>query len=333
MTSSGPHGLAGHARRLVQGTRLEAPARALARRARQVLYGTDPPEQSEGVPAGTASPPMFVEPGHFYSPVPSVADIEAYRRATAEAPPLWLEAIDLRIDAQGELLESFKLFYDEQPFPAVQGTDTRYWFENPSFGYADGLALYCMLRCLAPRRIIEVGSGWSSCVILDTCERFLDWGPQLTLIEPHPHDLRRLVRPSDFDRLRLFELPVQAVPLAEFTALEAGDVLFIDSTHVSRVGSDVNHEIFHILPKLQAGVYVHLHDIFFPFDYPLSWVEEGRAWNEAYLLRAFLSYNDAFEIVFFNDLVQRQFFARLHYDFPLWLGNITGSSIWLRKVG
>jgi hypothetical protein len=99
---------------------------------------------------------------------------------------------------------------------------------------------------------------------------------------------------------------------------------------VSRLGSDVNHELFEVLPTLQRGVHVHFHDIFFPFEYPLEWSEEGRAWNEAYLLRAFLEYNDAFEIVLFNDLVGRCFRGLLERDFPLWLRN-PGGSLWLRK--
>ncbi len=329
-----PEGLTGHARRLVRNTPLEAPARALARRARRVLYGVSP--AAAGVEPGAASrvdePPMFVPPGHFYSPVPSVADIDAYREHVSAMAPAALDAIDLRLDAQSALLDEFKPLYDEQPFPVERSSAARYWFENHSFSYADALALYCMLRRLRPRRVIEVGSGWSSCVLLDTCERFLDWTPQLTLIEPYPEQLRQLVRADDFSRFRLLDTGIQQVPLSEFAALESGDVLFIDSTHVSRVGSDVNYEIFEVLPLLQAGVYIHFHDIFYPFDYPLEWVEEGRGWNEAYVLRAFLEYNDNFEIVLFNDLLYRRFSERIAHDFPLWARN-PGGSLWLRKVG
>src|SRR5262249_3816423 len=112
--------------------------------------------------------------------------------------------------------------------------------------------------------------------------------------------------------------------------LGANDILFIDSTHVSKLNSDVNYELFEILPALQSGVYVHLHDILYPFEYPLDWAEEGRGWNEAYLLRAFLAYNDEFEIVLFNDLVWLRFTDDLRRDFPLW-GRNPGGSIWLRK--
>ena len=82
---------------------------------------------------------------------------------------------------------------------------------------------------------------------------------------------------------------MQAVDLAVFDVLGPGDVLFIDSTHVARTGGDVVHDVFAILPRLAAGVRVHFHDVFYPFEYPAAWVFEGRAWNELYLLRALLS--------------------------------------------
>ncbi len=321
-----PEGLVDRARSLVRGTPFEAPARGAARAARRMLHGTSP------VPTPQApSAPMFAPPGHFYSPIPSFADIESYRERFEAGPPATLGAIDLRLDAQSALLEDFKPFYDEQPFPDQRIPTRRYWFDNGSFGSGDALALYCMLRRLQPRRVIEVGSGWSSCALLDTCEHFLDRDPELTMIEPYPAQLCELIRPDDRERFRLIEDAVQRVPLAEFAELEADDILFIDSTHVSRVGSDVNYEIFEVLPSLQAGVYVHVHDVFYPFEYPIGWVEEGRGWNEAYVLRAFLEYNDAFEIVLFNDLVHQRFFDRLTREFPLWMRN-PGGSLWLRKV-
>ncbi len=334
MTPATREGLVSRARRVVAGTPFERPARAVAQRLRRVLYGTvdAPPAAPDPVPSSGDEVPMFVPPGHFYSPVPSRADIEAFRIRSREPRPETLPAIDLRLDAQAALLDSFGAVYADQPFPLERSDETRYWFENHSFSYGDALALHCMLRTVRPRRVVEVGSGWSSCVLLDTCERFLDWEPDVTLIEPYPHQLHLLLRPGDLDRVRLVPEPVQQVPLSQFEVLERDDFLFIDSTHVARVGSDVNREVFEILPSLQPGVYVHFHDVFYPFDYPLDWVEEGRGWNEAYVLRAFLEYNDAFEIVLWNDLIAQRFPDRLARDFPLWTRN-TGGSLWLRRRG
>jgi hypothetical protein len=139
-----------------------------------------------------------------------------------------------------------------------------------------------------------------------------------------------LLTPADAKQITLLETPLQEVPLSTFEALEANDILFIDSTHVCKTGSDVNRLIFEILPRLQAGVYIHIHDMFYPFEYPKSWVLEGRAWNELYLVRAFLQNNDTFEIAAFNNyltLMHRDWFQQ---HMPLCLKN-TGGSLWLRK--
>jgi len=139
-----------------------------------------------------------------------------------------------------------------------------------------------------------------------------------------------LLKEGDRARIRIVPSRLQDVPLATFEALESNDILFIDSTHVGKTGSDVNHLFFEILPRLASGVHVHVHDIFYPFEYPKEWVYKGRAWNEAYMTRAFLQYNAAFRIALMNTFMQR-----FHADFfrekmPLCLRN-PGGSLWLRR--
>ena len=124
---------------------------------------------------------------------------------------------------------------------------------------------------------------------------------------------------------------VQDVDLSTFAALGQRDILFVDSTHVAKIGSDVNHIMFTILPMLQAGVHIHFHDIFYGFEYPMEWIYNGRAWNEAYLLRAFLQYNPAFRIVFFNTFLEHFFEREFARHMPLCLKN-PGGSLWLRKA-
>jgi hypothetical protein len=328
-------GIVGSARRLVAGTPLERPARAVASRARRVLRGA-PGSPPAPVPASgreigpESSAPMFVAAGHFYSPIPSRDDVDAYVRHWNEGFPESIPGVDLRLDAQRALLDELAPMYADADFPEDQVAGRRYWYDNHSFGHGDGLMLHLMLRHLRPQRFIEIGSGFSSCMTLDTVERWLDWGTEITMIEPYPQQLHDLLQPGDDERFTLRVEGVQSVPTDVFRTLGAGDVLFIDSTHVSRVGSDVNHEIFEVLPALQSGVYVHLHDIFYPFDYPPPWVEEGRGWTEAYVLRAFLQYNDAFEIVLWNHLLHVEEMERMARDFPAWTRN-SGGSIWLRK--
>ena len=245
-------------------------------------------------------------------------------------PPRELPGIELNEQGQLELLRSFANLYQELPFPIDREPGLRYWFDNPSYSYSDAIFLYCMLRHARPRRIVEVGCGYSSCVILDTDERFLGDRARCTFVDPYPDLLLDLLREGDLARVRLLRSRLQDVPLKEFLGLEANDVLVVDSTHVAKVGSDVQHLFNEILPRLRSGVYVHFHDVFYPFEYPEEWIREGRAWTEAYLLRAFLAFNREFEIVAFNTYLERfhrQWFER---HMPLCLRN-EGASIWLRR--
>lgn len=116
-----------------------------------------------------------------------------------------------------------------------------------------------------------------------------------------------------------------------FESLQANDILFIDSTHVCKTYSDVNRIFFEILPHLSSGVHIHFHDIFYPFEYPRKWVYEGRAWNEAYLLRAFLQYNSAFQVVLMNTYMEHFFDTFFDQNMPLCM-KAKGGSIWIQKV-
>jgi hypothetical protein len=272
----------------------------------------------------------FVPPGHFYSPLPSLEEV---RR---DAERLWhvprhLPGIDLRESQQLQLLDEFSLYYREQPFPERRNSDRRYYFENSSFSYSDALVFYSMVRHASPKRIVEIGSGYSSCVALDTNELFFDNQIACVFIEPYVDLLLSLIRPEDRSRVTIIPRRVQDVSLEVFHALEANDFLFIDSTHVAKIGSDVNHIMTHILPTLRVGVYVHFHDVPYPFEYFRDWIEEGRAWNEAYMVRAFLSFNSAYEIVFFNTFLERFHRERFAAHMPLCLRN-EGGSLWIRRV-
>jgi hypothetical protein len=125
---------------------------------------------------------------------------------------------------------------------------------------------------------------------------------------------------------------VQAMTYDHFRQLEANDILFIDSSHVSKMASDLNHLMFNVLPLLRPGVLIHLHDIFYPFEYPPSWiVEENRSWNEAYLVRAFLEFNNDFEVLFFNHFAFRKFPSLIAQKTPLFSKNC-GGSLWIRRT-
>ena len=270
-------------------------------------------------------------PGHYYSPIPSIAEIKEREREIFRIPSDGIPGVNLAEQRQLELLSAFESYYGEQPFEAHKKEGLRYFFENPSFSYADAIVLYSLIRHAKPSKIVEVGSGFSSCVMLDTSACFFDSQIACTFIDPHPELFLALVGDPQQENSEIIDSPLQAVDISIFSALSEGDILFIDSTHVSKVGSDVNRIFFEILPALKSGVFVHFHDIFYPFEYIKQWIYSGKAWNEAYLLRAFLQYNQQFQIQFFNSFMHYAHREKLGEAMPLCLKN-PGGSIWLKKV-
>lgn len=185
-----------------------------------------------------------------------------------------------------------------------------------------------MLAEFRPERVVEIGSGFSSRLLLDTSERFFRGETEITLIDPSPGTLDDL---SPTTRTRMLSCRVQDAPFELFDELGANDILFVDSSHVGKTGSDVNHYLFQILPRLKPAVIIHIHDIFSPFEYLAEWVlADNRSWNEAYLVHAFLQYNSAFEIVYWNNYAFHFLGAELREAMPLCMEN-EGGSLWIRK--
>lgn len=276
---------------------------------------------------------LFAAPGHFYSPLPNTDDVE--RALAAPRTRAWMETtgVSLRDDAQVALLRTFAAFNDTIPFgPQGASTGCRYWYGNTWFDDCDAIVLHCMLRHLRPSRMIEVGSGYSSAVTLDTRDRFLDDTLSLTFVEPNPERLNGLLRPDDRRTTTIVTQPVWTVDIDELTRLKAGDIFFIDTSHVVKVGSDVRLLLFDVLPRLAPGVVVHLHDIFWPFEYPRDWFEAGRAVNEAYLVHALLMGGDRYEILFFNHYMQETHPDLMRTHLPGTM-RARGSSLWLRVNG
>ena len=270
----------------------------------------------------------FVPPGHYLSPIISIDEYLQDEIKLAAAPPTQMLGIDLNLAGQLDMLQKLSPFWHQSLFTNEPTPANRYYTNNPAFGSSDAFSLHGMIRHFKPKRLIEVGSGLSSCVTLDVNEQHCNNAIELTFIEPYPDLLKRLMRKEDLARHTIMPSRLQDVPLDVFAKLQADDILFIDSTHVSKLNSDVNYLFFEILPRLATGVIVHVHDIFYPFDYPREWVLEGRSWNEAYVLRSFLQYNQKFEIIFFNNYLQTQQ-AQLFRDALPGL-DLNGGSIWLR---
>ncbi|MES1226358.1 MAG: class I SAM-dependent methyltransferase [Bacteroidota bacterium] len=271
-------------------------------------------------------------PGHFYSPIVSIAEVEKNQEKifsySSKVP-----GISLNEEKQKELLNELLKNYADIPYFDPNRRGLRYYFNNNTFEYSDAIFLHLLIRHYAPKRIIEIGSGFSSAVMLDTNEIFFDNDIKLTFIEPYPDRLNKLLKPDEVELINLISQNLQDVPIDIFQELGAGDILFVDSTHVSKTGSDVNSILFDILPILPGGVIIHFHDIFYPFEYPKEWVLgwSGFGWNEIYMVRAFLTNNEAYEILLFNTFMEEIYKDWFTEKMPLCLKN-KGGSLWLKKL-
>lgn len=270
-------------------------------------------------------------PGHFYSPVVDVNDlhaIEAVRNRTRQPLP---EGIVIDPQQMTRRIERWAAHPVRFPFPRHRSPEYRYYFDNPFFGCHDGLALFSVLMEFKPRRVVEVGCGYSSRLLLDVNQRFFDSRLDITLIDPALDDLEKTSERLDAGEARRLSQKVQDVPLEIFERLDQNDILFVDSSHVSKTGSDVNHYLFRIVPRLRPGVLIHVHDILYPFEYLEDWVLQAkRSWNEAYLIHAFLQFNPAFEIVYWANFASHRLRDTLAERLPLCLEN-EGGSLWLRR--
>lgn len=271
-------------------------------------------------------------PGHFYSSIVSKDIVKKNEKRIFEINSNQISGINLNEEKQLILLEDIKDMYITIPFSSHKNEDFRYYFENNYYSYSDAIFLHLLIRHFKPKQIIEIGSGYSSAVMLDTNEMYFNNSIKISFIEPYPNRLFSLCKIIDKTSNTFITECVENIDLSIFNLLNENDILFIDSTHVSKTGSDVNFILFEILPRLKQGVLIHFHDIFYPFEYPKSWVLEqnGFCWNEDYILKAFLMYNNEFEIILFNTFLEHFYENWFLENMPNCLKN-RGGSIWLRK--
>ncbi|QYK40370.1 MAG: class I SAM-dependent methyltransferase [Paracoccaceae bacterium] len=268
-------------------------------------------------------------PGHYYSPIVNPAEVRTFFSVDRRQPIDSVAGLSIRdADLRAEF-DRLRPFISSHRFPKTKTEGARYYTENGIFTVGDAIVLAAMIARHRPKRIIEIGSGFSTACMLDTIER-LDLPTAITCIEPNPARLRRNLTERDAERVTIVEGLVQGTDPAMYETLESGDFLFIDSTHVVKTGSDVCFEMFEILPRLKPGVVVHVHDIHHPFEYPDAWIfEKRRSWNEVYILRAFLMYNHRFPVTAFNNY----FLTRYRKDVEEAYGEPVmnaGGSIWMQ---
>jgi hypothetical protein len=270
--------------------------------------------------------------GHFYSPV--VSRKEALSHWDRLMEPRQPTCIHLDIGQQLAFFESICRYFKTIPFPENKSDGIRYYYNNPSFAFQDALIYWSILNHFKPRRIIEVGSGFSSALAVDTIE-LIDLPTIADFIDPYSAAAEAATAPLP-QRHNIVASRIQDIDPSIVTKLESGDILFIDSSHVVKTGSDVHFEITELLPRLKSGVLIHFHEIFYPFEYVAPWVlENNHSWNEAYFLHAFLMFNNSFQIVLFNDFVVSQIPEKLCQLAPEQIERFRQSrpgSLWLRRV-
>lgn len=275
--------------------------------------------------------PVHAPAGHYYSPIVDPATVRDYWTKQQAATPRDIDHIGLDVDGMLAMLETWGR--SAKAAGAKTGNDAvrADAGENSFFPFGDAWVLNRMIAAFRPRSIIEIGSGFSTMCMLGALEEHGIQGTRVTCIEPHPERLRGLLREGDTDKIELRECLVQNVDLSIFEQLGRNDILFVDSSHVLKTGSDVHFEFFHILPRLKEGVFIHFHDCMYPFEYPNRWVFTlNNSWNEIYMLRAFLMYNKAFRVHFWPSLIRSVRPDALERIDPR-LVSKCGSAIWLQK--
>ena len=270
----------------------------------------------------------FAPPGHYYSPLPT-RDAEVAYEILNDPCARQCSGIALNSDKQIALLNEFAAYWSDLPWQEEPNA-RRYHYGNGWFKAADAVVLACMLRQFSPSTVVEIGSGFSSACMLDVNELFLRGGTTFEFVEPNPERLVALLRADDRERSRIHPSRVQVLPVSFFDVLGAGDVLFVDSSHVAKRGSDVVHLFFNVLPSLRPGVLIHFHDISWPFEFPEHLFRMGIAWNEPYLLRAFLQFNTQFELLSWHSYLASCHKESLATAHPI-LREQVNSSIWLRR--
>ena len=242
--------------------------------------------------------PAFAD-GHFYSPVVDTKDVAARQSELWPAAPQTIGIEWNRASHERVLAEYFPRHMGKYDYPEVLQDSpelVQFYTRNSQFSWLDARALFVLLNEWRPQRMVEVGSGYSTLLTADVNRRFFGGAMEFMCIEPYP---RPFLTSGKLRGVTLLRERVERTSLAPFERLGKGDVLFIDSSHVAKTGSDVNFLVFEVLPRLATGVRIHFHDIHLPHEYLKEWViGENRSWNEQYVVRALLMYSRAFDVLF-----------------------------------
>lgn len=277
---------------------------------------------------------LHVTPVHFYYPIPNTNDLK---------DDLWSknsEIINLSISDKKQLnilsifKAKFKKEYDNLPLDKTS-VDHQYYVNNNSFESGDAEVLYSMIRNFKPNKIIEIGSGYSTYLSAQAIEKNRsenkNYECELIAIEPYPNKILKRGFPG---LSRLLTTKIEDIPLSLFSELKENDILFIDSSHVLKIGGDVKYEYLELIPRLNKNVIIHVHDIFLPAEYPKKWImDDKHFWTEQYLLQAFLTFNESFEVLWGGQYMHLKFPNELEDAFKLYKKEERSPcSFWIKKI-
>lgn len=248
---------------------------------------------------------LHVVPSNFYSSTPSIDDVEHSFEYAAE-----LDGIAPYLDGGlycGERVRAFVeslLDFAREFSPPEEGDRENpegYFWGNPAFSRSDAMAYYCMIRALKPRRVIEIGAGFST-LVAEMAIKANGTG-EIVVIEPYP---RAFLRQLD-SVAEIIEKPVQSIPVDDLVALvESAQIWFIDSTHTVKAGSDCLYIYLKIMPRIRTEVVCHTHDVFMPYGMPPVWaLDRNIFWTEQYLLHAYLLDNPKAEVLYGSHFVAK----------------------------
>ena len=264
-------------------------------------------------------------PGHFYSPITDLEWIKSRKDKIYDVHKNILD-VDLNESFQKAMAKELVSFHSEHKEFLLK---CRFFIEdNIYFTGPDALTAHFLIRKYRPKKIFEIGSGFSSALMHDINSAELNSQTELLHIEPNP---QRLFQVLDKNKIKYVKAHIQDVDPRLFEELSENDILFVDGSHVSKTDSDLNHVLFNILPRLNKGVIIHFHDVFYPFEYPMTWLEQGISWNEIFLLRSFLMNNSHYKILFWNSYIAHFDEFRDVFN-PGYDENTFCSSLWLQKM-
>lgn len=269
---------------------------------------------------------VFPVTNHYYEPL---IDFSLLSRPLDQ--PRNLPGIDMNVAEQLNLLKEFHFGEELKPFTAPKKDELTYSFQNGYFGSGDAEFLYNLVRVRKPKRVVEIGSGNSTLLVIEAIRKNKESQSnyQCEHICIEPYEMPWLERSGVTVRRQL----VEAIDKSVFHQLEAGDLLFIDSSHVIRPQGDVLCEFLEILPILKKGVIVHIHDIFTPRDYPREWViDRVRLWNEQYLMEALLSGNPQWKIIGALNFLFCEHYAQLKAACPFLTQDRNPGSFYIEKA-